>query len=175
MYRISVGEPLGIDMNGWSEGSHYNYDASGHWLHIMFRKPIPREIIAVGKGDAEFSLYVVESALFLLYRFGDLPWNDAPYSWWRVSEERRKLPEIEEDRHALLKVVLVDSETGIVAALRALTFSVEFTRRLHYEIIRQSQQTWDPERHDRMVTYSYMKYSTLDMLKRGVVLCRGGD
>jgi hypothetical protein len=139
MSTLSVGQPYDPSVASWPEGCHYNYDASGHWLHYLFNNPSQVEIVSIQKGPGQFGLYVQDPVIFLLHQFGDMPWNDAPYSWWLVSEQHRKLPEIGPGEHALLKVVLIDTATGIVSDLRALTFSSEFTRKLHEEILRQSE------------------------------------
>ena len=134
MHILAVGEPYDTSIELWPEGCHYNYDASGHWLHYLYSHPTSEEISAIQRGPAQFGLYTQESVIFLLHQFGDMPWNEAPYSFWLVSEEHRRLPELTDGEHAFLRVVLIDTATGIVAALRALTFSSEFTRKLHGEI-----------------------------------------
>ncbi|MFC1833553.1 hypothetical protein ACFL2Q_02320 [Thermodesulfobacteriota bacterium] len=175
MQILSIGEPLDPSVPKWPEGSHYNFDDSRHWLRLFFRNPIPVEVNSVQTGPAQFGLFVHDSVIFLLFRFGMIPWNDAPYSWWLVSEETRVLPEVRDDVHALMKVVLVNVSTGLVSALRALTFSAEFTKRLHQEILNQSTKPWNPERHNEVIDDIHNKFNALDLVKRTVVMCRTGE
>ena len=175
MDTIAIGQPYDASITSWSEGCHYNYDTSGHWLHYLYSKPSKIEIDSIQTGEAQFALYVREPVLFLLHQFGDMAWNDASYNWWLVSEEFRKVPEQTEGLHALLKVVMVDTDTGVVVALRALTFSAEFTKRLEEVIRGQSEQPWSKAHHEEAVRYVYGRYSTMDLVERAEIFCRGGE
>ncbi|MFC1836707.1 hypothetical protein ACFL2Q_18610 [Thermodesulfobacteriota bacterium] len=175
MQILSISEPLDPPVPEWPEGTHYNSDDSGHWLHLFFRDPLPVEVNSIQAGPAEFGLFVHDSVIFLLFRFGMIPLNDAPYSWWLVSEESRAVPEVRDDLHALLKVVLVDVSSGLVSALRVLTFSAELTKRLHQEIPQQTTQPWNPERHNEGIEHVHNKFNTLNLVGRSLVMCRGGE
>lgn len=85
------------------------------------------------------------------------------------------MPEPRSDIHALLRVVLLDSNTGIVKALRVLTFSAEFTHRFHQEVIYQSQMPWSQGRHDEVIQSVYRRYSPEEMALLSVIRCRGGE
>ncbi len=175
MHVISIGEPYDPSLSDWPEGCLYNYDMSGHWLHYLYKSPSDLEVSSVQRGTAQFGLYVHDSAIFLLHQFGDMPWNDAAYSWWIVPEQERRLPEVCDELHALLKVVMVDTSTGLVAALRALTFSAEFTKRLHEAIRTQSKKSFSRSRHDQIVRDVYSRFTTDDLVLRSEIFCKGGD
>lgn len=175
MRVIAVGEPYDLSIKEWPEGSHYNYDSGGHWLHYFFRNPSEVERVSVQNRPAQFGLYIQGPVIFLLHKFGDMPWNDSPYSCWLVPEEHRKLPDINDQDHAFLRTVLIDTATGVVAALRALTVSVEFTRRLHEEIVLQSMKSWDPALYDAVIQTTYATFSSNELVKRSVIFCNGGD
>jgi hypothetical protein len=175
MDMIAIGQPYDPSIKSYPEGCHYNFDASGHWLHYLYNKPSKIDVQSIQKGEAQFGLYVREPLIFLLHQFGDMAWNDASYNWWLVSEDSRKIPEECEGVHALLKVVMVDTETGLVAALRALTFSAEFTKRLHEVIRSQIEQPWSKDRHEQAVRYVYSRYSSMDLVERAEIFCKGGE
>ena len=175
MRVIAVGEPYDLSIKEWPEGSHYNFDSAGHWLHYFFRNPSSIETSSVQKGPARFGLYIQGPVIFLLHKFGDMPWNDSPYSFWLVPEEYRKLPDINSRDHAFLRTVLIDTATGLVGALRALTFSVEFTRRLHEEIVLQSMKPWYPVSYDQIISSTYSNFSAYDLVKRSTIFCNGGE
>ena len=175
MHVLAIGEPYDRSIQKWPEGCHYNFDASGHWLHYLFIHPSKIEISSIQQGAVRFGLYVHGPVIFLLHQLGDLFWNDAPYSWWRVPAEHRRLPEVSGGVHALVKTVLVDTSSGLVAALRVLTFSAEFTRRLHEAILLQTQSPWDPAQHDQVIREVYSRFSTEDLVHRAEILCKGGD
>lgn len=172
---LAVGEPFKYDGEILPEGTHYNFDASGHWVHYLYRRPTPSEIRSIQAGEAQFGLFVQEPVVFLLHRFGQMLWNDSPYSWWLVSEEARKVPTSGDGLHALLKVVMVDIQSRLVVALRALTFSPDFTERLHQAILKQIERPWTKQEHEGLVRHVYSRYSTLDLVKRAEIFCKGGE
>lgn len=175
MHVLAVGQPYSTEACEWPEGCHYNFDAAGHWLHYFYENPTRTEIDSIQRGPAKFGLFVQDPVIFLLHQFGQMLWHDAPYSWWLVSREHRRIPEITVDEHAFLRVALVDTTTGVVAALRALTFSVEFTRSLHGEILRQSENPWSSSQHDAVIKYVYSRFTTEDLIERSIIFCNGGD
>lgn len=172
---LAIGEPFPGPGERLPEGTHYNFDASGHWLHYLYRNPTKTEIQSLQNGEAEFGLYVQEPVVFLLHRFGQMLWNDSPYSWWLVSEEARKVPTFGDGLHALLKVVMVDIENRLVVALRALTFSPEFTEKLHLAILAQIQRPWNRNEYEKAVREIYNEFSTVDLVAKAEVFCKGGE
>lgn len=175
MHVLAVGQPYDPAISQWPEGCHYNFDDSGHWLHYLFRNPSEAERRSIQAGQAQFGLYVNGPIIFLLHQFGEMPWNDASYSWWRVSEESRQIPEVSGEIHALLKVVMVDTDTGLVAAMRALTFSAPFTKRLHEAIRYQSEQPRGQALHDEIIQDVYARYPTEDLVGMAEIFCKGGE
>ena len=175
MEAIAVGQQYEPGVVDWPEGCTYNYDIGGHWLHYLYRNPTPVEVASIMRGPAQFAIFIQEPVIFLMHQFGDMPWSDAPYSWHLVPEKSRQLPELDPNLHALLKVVMLDSETGVVTALRALTFSSEFTWRLHQAIRAQTILKWDAELHDRTITSVYGTLSQEDMVQRAGTRCKGGE
>ena len=175
MQILAGGQQYCPETGPWPEGCHYNYDSSGHWLHYLYNNPSQIEVDSIQSGPAQFGLYIQDPVIFLLHQFGAMPWNDAPYSWWMVSSEHRRLPEITEGEHAFLRIALIDTATRLVAALRALTFSTEFTKRLHLEILRQSQSPWNLSKHDQVIKSIYSNFSTNDLVKQAQIFCKGGE
>jgi hypothetical protein len=172
---IAIGEPFDPDVETFPEGCHFNYDSSGHWLHYLYQSPTKVEIDSVQKGEAQFGLFTRGPLILLLHQFGDMAWNDAAYSWWLVSPEFRRIPEETDGLHALLKTIMVDTQSGLVVAIRALTFSAEFTICLHDAIRGQTREPWSKDRHEKAVRYVYSRYTTLDLVERGEIFCKGGE
>ncbi len=175
MQVLAIGQPYDPSIKEWPEGCLYNYDNSGHWLHYLLNGPSDLEKSSIQKGEATFGLYVHGPVIFLLHRFGEMPWQDAPYSWWLVSEEFRQIPDVSEGLHALLKVVMVDTASGLIAALRALTFSAEFTKQIHEAISRQSEEPFCLSQYDAAIREVYSRLSTEQLVRRSEVFCKGGE
>jgi len=175
MEILAIGQPYDPSVKSWPEGCHYNYDVAGHSLHYFYDKPTSLEVSSIQAGQAQFGLYIHGPVIFLLHQFGDMPWNYAPYNWWRVSQESREIPEVSDEIHALLKVIMVDTDTCLIAALRALTFSAPFTRRLHEAIMSQSERPQGQALHDEIIYDVYARYTTEDLVTMAEIFCRGGE
>jgi hypothetical protein len=175
MNILAIGQPFDETVQHWPEGTMFNYSATGAWLIYFYSAPSRMEISSIQEGPAEFGLYMAGPVLFLLHKFHPMPWNDAAYSVWLVHEDERVLPEISDHLHALLRVVLVDTSTGLVAALRACTFSAQFTKTLHQAIHFQASLPWNPSLHERIIREVYATQSTDDMVRQCKLFCKGGD
>lgn len=175
MAILTIGQPYPSFSHVGSEGCHYSYESSGHWLHYLYSNPSSEEISSLQSGEANFGLYIRGPVLFLLHQFGRMAWNDASYSWWLLSEECRRIPPLADYLHAFLKVVMVDTETGVIKALRALTFSAQFTHCLHKAIVDQIRNPWSKESYEKTILSIYSKYSTMDLVERAEIFCKGGE
>lgn len=129
----------------------------------------------IRKGDAEFALYTAGPVVWLLHRFGRGNWADSPFAWHLVPEDRRARPwEAQELERATITVLLVEAASGILQAIRMLTFSPHFTRQLHAAIERQAEAPWDPAEFDRVLDATYARLSTAEMVRGAVAKTRGG-
>lgn len=183
MHEYAVGKLYIPGRTSWPEGGEYNYRGSQHELRLFFRRPSAAEVDAVRQGPAEFGLVAEPwvpgcEVLVLLYRFGgDAGWSDAPYSWHLVPPDQRTRPEPEAtaETRALLHVLLVDADTGLVQALRVLTLSPDFTRLLHAAIRAQALRPWRVTRYDARLAALYQRYPTSEaLLERADARCVGG-
>src|SRR5208283_3662621 len=82
MQILAINEPFDQTINRWPEGTMFNVDASGHWLIYFYSSPSQVEIQSIQEGEARFGLFIADPVIFLLHQFGEMPWNDAPYSVW---------------------------------------------------------------------------------------------
>jgi hypothetical protein len=180
-----VGQPYPGDpctIPSQSGGYRYTYQAGVHLLELFVPRPTPREVHDVTEASAEFALTIDGPAIYLLFRFLGWPWNYCAYTWHLVQPEARILPPEPRDGagHAVLSIVLVDTETTIVQALRACTFSRPFTTKLHDAIRQQARQPFDREAYARHVQRIDDQRTTPEMvgrrlLARAVARTHGGD
>lgn len=178
LHLYKVGELYHPDRNQWPEGAQYNYRSGQHELLIFMNRPTGREINSVKNGAAEFALFVESSLILFCYRFlPELPWSDAPFSIRMVPDSERTIPEIPEpfeERH-LLHVVLINAATGVISALRSLTFSPEFTAELHMAIRRQAELEYSQSQFDSALARVYNRYPrTEDLIPHTAARCDGG-
>lgn len=166
LHAYRVGQLYNDQRTTWPEAGQYQFRAGGHELLLFWRSPSEREVRDVARGDAEFALYVAPPLLVFLYRFGRMDWSDAPYSWHLVPAAERTLPEPAHlaEPHALLSVVLVDAESGIIRSLRALSMQPAFTAALSLAIRDQAAEPWDTARYDAALAELYRRYPHSDNL-----------
>lgn len=162
MYSYEVGQLYHPDRTTWGETPQYNYRGGGHELVLFYGSPTSREIRDVRRGLAQFAFAVEEGVIFFLYRFGEQPWSDAPYSIHLVPEAERTVPppEATSETRALLNVHLVDADTGLIRANRTLSLSPEFTRGLNASIREQAARPFGVSAHERAIRRVYARYPT---------------
>jgi len=179
-----VGKPYHPTRRHWPEAADYNYRAGGHELRIFLPRATSREINAIESGRIEFGLMVELPEIFVISRFhgpdGRLVTSfDCSYSWHRVSPEERTDPPAWEDTkpqlRALLSIILVEATSGVILALRAVTYSPEFTRSFHRAIADQAQLPYDPAEHDRAVADIVRRNTIVQLWERCSVRCVGGS
>jgi hypothetical protein len=177
MRRFSVGELYRPDQRQWPDGVHYSYREGGHELVFFFPDVASEEIELIRLASAEFALVVDPPVLPLCYRFGAAsPWSRALFNYHQLPAEERSLPPGGGDREARarLAVLLVDATTGSIRTMRLVTFSPEFTARLHEAIREQADRPWDRAEYDRRLADLY-RYTADDLAATAAAWCRGGS
>jgi len=175
MTPIEVGELYHPQRTTWPELAQYNYDANGHHLTLFFEAPSTQEKLAVKRGPWRFALYEHGSVLFLCHRSKTSPWSDSPYSWHRVPLERRQVPPVlEGDERAVLGIVLVDAATGVVEAIRSLSWSPDFSTAVHEAIRRQIESPYEPGQHNADINEAYKKHSSVRSMVKAAFAQSGG-
>lgn len=162
---LSVGHPYG-DNDCWPEGILYNHNIGGQLFVICYESPTIEEMRAIRYEDAEFALFVRGDLIFLLARFGTIPWMDASFTIHLVS--RHEWPDISEpepDDRMLITVVLLDTD-AVVRVLRVSTLSPAFTEAYKAALRAQSGLPWNRSTYERQVHELYARYTTMDLLNR---------
>jgi hypothetical protein len=172
----------------WPEGAQYGYRDGGHELLLFFRHPSPREVRAVESGPGEFALVAEGPLIVLLYQFRladhpgavvrpAIPWGEALFTIHRVPLDERVLPELphDPDERALLTVMLIDADSGIIHAIRALTFPPAFTAELEEAIRQQAALPYDSDSYERLQAGLERRYPTTEaLLSIARARCDGG-
>lgn len=140
------GEGWGFPMAG--EAVQYNFDVAGHVLQLFWPGVSGSETKAVRRGAASFALAVEGPAIFLCYRFGDMPWSDTPFTVHLLPEERRLASSVSADPEGrgpnnVLSVHLVDGRSGVLRALRGLGLPREFTDAFEVALQEQLAAGWE--------------------------------
>lgn len=178
MQALAVGKPYIEGKTSWPEAVEYNYRGGSHELRLFYPQLQPREIADVARGPARFALATRGDLVILCWRFGEQPWCDAVYSIHLVPADERTEPPVPPtpETRALLHVILVDATTGVVQALRAVSFAPDFTRRLHAAIREQLSRPYPGEdAYLAQITRLYSSYTSQQIATQlAVATCRGG-
>jgi hypothetical protein len=179
LHLYSVGRPYDSRRTTWPEGADFNYRGGEHELRIFLEGATPREIEAVRSGPVDFGFFSEPEGLFLITRFGPSLSFDCSYSWHRVDPAERTLPppseETRPELRALCHIILVEATTGVILALRAVSFSPEFTRALHRAIADQAAGSFDPAAHRQWADRMTRRFPTGQLWARCTTRCQGGD
>jgi hypothetical protein len=186
MQILTVGQPYDPGRRMWPEGAEYNFRAGEHELRIFLTRATAAEVAAVREGKIDFGLLIDLPELYIISRFF-APRDparmvmsfDCSYSIHRVAKEERTPPppseEISPALRALVLVILVEATTGVVLALRSMSYSPEFTRALHRAIADQLAMPYDRATHERETTAKVRSLNTHQLWKLCRFHCTGGD
>ena len=112
----------------------------------------------------------------LAFRFDDgVAWSDTPYTPHREhTDTPAGLPS--GDGHLLVVVVLVDAATGIVRAIRAVTWPPRFAGAVRRSVDRLLAAPFSPQAADAALEALYGRYpKTAELVRqRADVVCTGG-
>lgn len=96
------------------------YD-DGYWsLTVGFPDINSAEIDNFRNGAFSFTYTVIDDALFLLVKFGAIPWMDAPFEPRGYIVDHKYETEYEKGQGAAMTVFIVDSKTGELKAIRSI-------------------------------------------------------
>lgn len=187
MHIIEVGKPYSETRTTWPDGKvEYNFWQNEHELRFFFSAPTNEEINTIRKDKIEFGLFVLQPLIVLVYKFTSYKKGnpkvvidgDAPYSIHLVPEEHRSLPIVPEteNERVLLHIRLIDSDSGILKAQKAVSLSHEFSVGLTTAICEQSEIKFDETEYATKIKKLYSEYPDTDsMLKHSIYTCTGGD
>ncbi|MHB8171192.1 MAG: hypothetical protein ACYDG6_06585 [Thermincolia bacterium] len=170
MYVTKVGELLIPGKTTYPVGAVFEYTPSGPMLVIAFNNPTPQEIEAAKTGQVELALYETDPVIFILHRIKGLEtWSDSPFSI-RIYQnlEFDWSEEIQEGQGLGLFIVLIDSRTGIVKALRMVGTSTEFARELRAAILRQLERPFNGDEYDAKIDSIYRAFTSEELLTRSI-------
>lgn len=148
-----------------SEGQHFNFDAGGPTLLIAWARPTPQEVSDVRRGLCEFALVTFGPILVLLAKFGNQYWLEAPYSIQMLPRSQMALPiGFRSGLRYGLTVTLFDTCTAVPCGGRYVTFSPEFSDRLHEEVRPQLSFPITRAEYDTAVNALFTRYRTAESM-----------
>ena len=167
---LAVGQPF-APMVGQSEGARFGLDASGAIICVGLCSPTAKEIeaFAVNK-PLRVGLFYRDDVMFMLFRFGDLPWMDAPYS--PHLSPANPIQYIPDGQGLAMTCILTDVPSGVIKQnIRAVGLSTMFTRQFSMVARDVLAQPFDPAAYNRAIARLMRQYSTRDMVAGAIATC----
>lgn len=178
MQKLEVGKPFDENHDSWPEGVLYGFNRGQHSLAVFFNDPQEGEILAFRKAQVKFSLTTLEGIIFVgAFIPSVLDWSDAPFHIKLQSEEtwcESTDPKTPETR-IMLSLFLVNAASGILEAMRLVTYSPAFSRAFEAAIEDQKVAPFDPATHNRHLGDIQMKMTSAQIVRKAHITCTGGE
>ena len=149
---------------GGEQGAIFNYDKNVSMITILLSHIQGYEIKAVKKAPITFYLNKLANVIFLSLDVGRALMFDCPYSVHRVNPDERQIPNDPGPGMGLpVTVVLVDSETAIIRAVRVTTFSRQLTLLFAKLVMQQMEEPYDCDFYEADLREIENRYSPEEM------------
>lgn len=170
MFKLEVGKVI-EKLKGMPEEIKFDIADDGATLLILFKNPTKKEIEEIKAGELKFGMFIKENIIFILSKFGSMPWMDAPYHV-KLSKNLTRLENIKDGEGYSCTIILTDTATGEIKALRFISFGTEYSRRLKKNVETQQNEGSDLIRYNKKLDGIMFNYSTKDMVLYSEVNCK---
>jgi len=157
--RLEVGKLFESGKTRYTEGIKFEFTSSGPVLLIYFESPTDKEINSISKGKFRIGFYDIENIIFMLAKFEDISWMDAPYNI-HLSQPFSFSEQLEqEDLGFGLQIFLIDAATGILKAIRLVGLGHKFSIKLRDTILKQKEMPFDNQSYIAKLNDLYKRYT----------------
>ena len=159
-WRLAIGELFSPERTNWPNNRfELRYFDGSYLLQINESNPGERSIAAFRDGPMHIGLHFERNIIFFLFKIqGTWEWSDQAFTIHLVPEANQGRGDTSERHFVPLTVVLVDSDTGKVAALRLVTMSPRFASTFQRYMDRQRSAPFSREEHNRAIKQIYARY-----------------
>lgn len=152
---------------GLADGYIMEYNStSGLTLFVLFNHPMPQEesqIMAENLFKITFTDY--KGVGFFGIKFGNLPWGDCAFSP-NLYKEPPLFDEVKDGMGYALNIVLIDTETGTLKALRQIGLGNAFSKCFREWCLESLKQYISTEQYNKIVNECYEEYETQQLVKQ---------
>ena len=160
--KIEVAQLFQENIHSCSEGIKFDITDDGCNVIISFKAPTLKEVEAITKGKIKVGYYSENEVMFMLFKFGDMNWMDAPYSVY-LSQNLTKINEIKDGQGLALNIYLIDASTGVLKGIRLVSLPTNFSLKLKSEIEKQKLTPFC--NYYSKIGEVYRKYTTKNLVK----------
>lgn len=148
------------------EGTEFTY-VDGQVFLKLFLKGVTRAECEELQGRAKLALTVRGPIMYVLFKFGDMAWSDAPFSWHLIPHENRvPFEDIKPGQRLLLPVILTDLDTGRIVAMRGLLVPASFVNPLAGAIREQAGQDFDEQAYDQQLAQDMVRFTSDELVEQ---------
>jgi hypothetical protein len=137
----------------------FDFLEEGGLLRLVHAGPTDEEIQEIGKGKADFRLVEIQGIIFILAKFGDLPWMYAPYHVDLSAAYTLEKPM--DGKGYAIYIILLDTN-GIVKVIRRMRLSTRLSVRFA-EMVEKQRGTL-PRNYEALARLIKSQYTIKDML-----------
>lgn len=167
-YELAIGRPYDPTRSHYPQTEQLRVSDTICELVRFWPSPTWDEITQHQHGEATFALVDEAPDLLLLaHRFGSLEWSDTPFQAHRMTSAPTGVPDVAPGESLTLTTVLVDSETGIIRALRLDALSSAFSTALAEAVAAQLAAPFDDRAAALKQRRLYDRYATPEEMVRG--------
>ena len=163
MKKYEVGKVY-PEIVGHTEGCYFDIADDGATIAVYFNRPTAKETENF-KSDKRFEIRLLDfsDAMMFLVKFGSLNWMDAPYT----PHLSRNLTSIhtEQGKGLATTIMLFDTSTGKLEALRLVGFSERFTAKIKNSVENLLKRPFDKGQYGLYLNTLFSRYSTSDFVK----------
>ncbi len=169
----TVGKPFQTGVTRWPAAVHYNFVEGQHALTIFTPHLSAMEKRVFGAGRLEFSFLVFGDVLLFHYSIGPKTFfGEAPYSWHMNLPSKRVLPPaLCPGEMPFIRLMLIDSATGILETMRVVSLEHTFALNLHQSIEVQAKMPFDQSTYDRHLAQIFRQFTSQQLAVRAVHRC----
>jgi hypothetical protein len=158
------------------EGAFFDYDELGPVLRIFLDDPTQTEIQSVLRGKCQFKLVICDQVIFLMAKFADMYWLDAPYSIRLLPADQRKLcSEYVEGKRYGLMVTLYDTHTNDQCGTRLVTWNPHFSAMFHSSVKSQLAGDFSRQKYEETIRNTYSSLTSSQLCSMARAHTKGGD
>lgn len=158
MQSYEVGKLFEEGKTQYQEGIKFDFNQGGGTLYILYDRPKQKEVEEIRKGRLQMGILYKQDIIFLLFKFGNLNWMDAPYSY-QLSEPH-ELSTPEDDTGYSMTVLLIDAATGILKVVRQIGWPTKMSRQFHDYVAQQRNRDFSNHLYNAKLNEIYKNYTT---------------
>ena len=157
------------DQIGMQDHNIFDMTDTGSILFMTMLNPTPYELQQMSSRNKLLRITCFQDCLWMTFKFGDLAWNEAPYSPHLSNQAH--LPHNLDFSCNNVTVVLVDSSNGEVKYCDRLYFDEKFISAFKTGIMLLLCQEFDSAKYYRMLQRIQSQYSTEQIADNAVIEC----